>query len=134
QQMLDGLLLSNNNLGQLLFDALAALTDLIDKLLLCFIGVYLTSHQKCPSQVASVGHGVGHDIDSHRIGFFFGELTEIPLTASLAFPTVAKVRVMADDHHHSPLVIEDRPIVRISCIRTFPRDSGSAIPHRELDG
>src|SRR4051812_713458 len=59
----------------------------------------------------SVRHGVGHDVDPHRVRFLGGEFLEIIWALSLSFPAVAQVGVVADDRHHPALVVEDALVV-----------------------
>ncbi len=42
-----------------------------------------------PKLLASMGHGVGHDIDSQRIGILLRELAKILFILALTFPAVA---------------------------------------------
>ena len=63
-------------------------------------------------QVDSVSHRIEDDVDAKRIRFFDGELFEVPGILPFALPSVAQVRVVTNDRHHAPAVVEDAaPVV-----------------------
>ena len=75
----------------------------------------------------SVGHGVGHDIDPHGIGFLNRELFEVPRIFSFAFPAVTQIGIVADEYHDSACIVVDSAIVRDAGIGTraiFPKNAG----------
>src|SRR5262245_14479396 len=72
----------------------------------------------------SMGHGVKDNVNSERVGAFFGKLVEIILVLPFAFPTVAKVGVVANHDHHPAFVVEDGAVVDLAGVRPFPGDTG----------
>src|SRR5687768_6535646 len=60
----------------------------------------------------SMRHRVEHDVDPHRVALGLRERLEVPLVLALALPAVAQVRVVTDNAHHPPLLVEDRTVVR----------------------
>ena len=70
-------------------------------------------------------HGIGHDVDPHRVRLLFRELVEILFVLAFPFPAVAQVGVVADDRHHPALVVVDAQVVdRLGvCAVVFPGDA-----------
>ncbi len=54
-----------------------------------------------------MGHEVKNDVDAERIRDFLGELSEILLVLSLAFPAIADVAVVNGENHHPLVIVED---------------------------
>src|SRR5579859_2407279 len=57
-------------------------------------------------------HRVRHDVDAKRIRPFLGEFFEVLVIRSFLLPAVPQVGIVANDRHHSPLVVQDPAIVR----------------------
>src|SRR5436190_2257134 len=79
-----------------------------------------------PGAPRSVCHGVGHDVDAHRVGLLLRELVEVVDVFALAFPAVAEVGVVADDRHHPVLVVEDAPVMDFLRVAAMPSLPGHA--------
>src|SRR5689334_13135061 len=57
-------------------------------------------------------HHMEYDVDTQRIRFFLREFGKIPWICPLLFPTIAQIRVMANEHHEPALVVHHPAIVR----------------------
>ncbi len=76
-----------------------------------------------------MSHGVGHDIDSHRVRLLLGDNCESTTRRhAFAFPTVTQIGVMADEHNHAAIVIIPGSIVRTSRA-SGPFIAVSRLPH-----
>ena len=79
--------------------------------------------------MALMGHGIGHDINSHGISFFLGEFPEVPLIFSFPFPAITEIRIVTDHDNDLLLVVEDGPVMGFLGIWSFPGNSQVATSH-----
>ena len=96
QELMRRLLLADDHLRELALDPAAAFVDLLDGLALVFIGIDVVRHDSSPHTAIlkisrctarSMRHGIGHDVDAHRIRFLFRELMEILIRSRLRAPS-----------------------------------------------
>src|SRR5829696_1978033 len=82
-----------------------------------------TARARVSAARSSMRHRVEDDVDAHRVRLRLGERAEVALVLALTFPPVAKVGVVADDHHHPPLVVEKCAVMHLLRPRV-PRSIG----------
>src|SRR6266511_4122151 len=57
----------------------------------------------------------------------------IPSGYAFFLPSVAEIRVMADEHHQPSFIIDDPTVVRRLAVGNFPSDPRATILEREMD-
>ena len=66
----------------------------------------------------SMRHSIRHDVDSEWVGFFDGELFEVPRVFAFAFPAVAQVSIVANKDHDSVRIVPNATVMRNAIVRS----------------
>lgn len=70
-------------------------------------------------KVTLMRHRIGNDINSHWVRFLDGKLLKVLAVLAFFFPTIAQVRVVANQYHDSTIIVFDGSIVDVSGAWSF---------------
>src|SRR5688572_27395181 len=79
-------------------------------------------------------HRIEDNINAEWISLFLREFPEIVFVFPFSFPSISKVRVMADDHNHSIVIVVDGLVLGFASIWPLPGNPSVLTRDTAIDG